>query len=135
MRRIHRPTAAAGGVLALTTLIHLFGGGRDVVDPLMAQISGPELRLYVLVIWHFVTAFLALSAIALFWAARDIAARGPVRGLVAALSLAAAGLFAGYGIALLGTLWVAPQWLIFGLVSALTLWPARPRPAPARGAP
>lgn len=42
--------------------------------------------------------------------------------------LAYAGLFIGYGLAYVGTLWQTPQWIVFLLISALALVGLRSTP-------
>lgn len=113
---------SAGAVLALTCGLHVVGGGRDVFAPLMAAAPNSEMQLYQFLLWHFITAWLAISALAVIWAALR-PALAPAAHLAGWLSLAAAILFMTAGLRYVGTLWVAPQWTIFLVVSALIFGP------------
>lgn len=116
-------TAAA--LLALTAGVHVVLGAREVYDPLRAATDAPVLRLYLALLWHFVTAFFVLGALAVGWAAFAPRARRQTAVAVAVLLLAMGALFAGFGLAVLGEVWTAPQWIITLLVGALLLWPPR----------
>lgn len=117
---MNRPTAAAGILLAATTLIHLFAGEGDVHRPLRSLVGDGEMGLYASVLWHAVTVVLAAMSAALIWAARAPRDRQGVVWLVAAQCLGFAMLFIGYGLALAGTLWLAPQWTLFLAATGLT---------------
>ncbi|MEV4920479.1 hypothetical protein AB0K47_27185 [Streptomyces tirandamycinicus] len=55
----------AGAAAAGTTLIHALAGGRDVVRPLLgSRMAAPPLRT-LHAVWHFATADLLFSAVAL----------------------------------------------------------------------
>ena len=120
--------ATAAALMALTGAIHVGMGGPEVYHPLLAATPDPVLTLYLALLWHFVTAFFALGALAFLWVAREPAGRGPVAVATAALMLAMGALFFGFGIVHLGEVWTAPQWLIAAAIAALALWPTR-RPA------
>ena len=121
------PTLIAGLLMGLTTVAHVWGGGMDVFRPIRALVPGAELTLYVKLLWHFVTAFLAISAIVLIWAARDIAGRGQASLVVLVMTAAMGGLFFVYGLTELGTVWIAPQWTVVVIIVALGVWPMRRR--------
>ncbi len=108
-----RLTFAAGALLAVTTLIHLLAGERDVHAPLRALAGDGEMGLYASVLWHAVSVVLAAMAAALIWAARAPLARQGVIWLVCAQCLGFAGLFLVYGLLLTDSLWHAPQWVLF----------------------
>jgi hypothetical protein len=123
-----RLTSAAGILLAATTLIHLFAGEGDVHAPLRALSGDGEMGLYVSVLWHAVTVVLAAMAAALLWATRAPVQRQGVIWLAAAQCAGFAALFIGYGLALAGSLWLAPQWLLFLGATALAgggIWRAQ----------
>lgn len=110
---MNRLTTAAAALLAATTLIHLRAGGRDVHAPLRALSGDGEMGLYVSVLWHAVSVVLAAMTAALLWAARAPVARQGVIWLVCAQCLGFAALFILYGLWLIGSLWLAPQWILF----------------------
>jgi len=71
-----RPTTnrwlLGAGVLAiLTDVVHLFGGGPAIVDPLMASALGDEPRLVLLSVWHMATVAMGLSGLAFILAAKS----------------------------------------------------------------
>lgn len=117
--------AIAAAIMALTGLIHVFLGGPEVYHPLLAATRDPVLTLYLALLWHFITAFFAIGALAFLWAARDPLRRQPVATATAALMMAMGGLFLVFGLTHLGEVWTAPQWIIALLVGALALWPGR----------
>lgn len=116
-------TAAA--LLGLTAAVHVLMGAPEVYDPLRAATQAPVLRLYLALLWHFVTAFFLLGALATGWAALAPASRRQTTTCVAVLLLAMGALFAGFGLAVLGEVWTAPQWLIALVIGTLLLWPPR----------
>lgn len=120
---MNRLTTAAATLLAATTLIHLLAGERDVHTPLRALSGDGEMGLYISVLWHAVSVVLTAMAAALFWAARAPLARRGVIWLVCAQCLGFAALFILYG----GSLWLAPQWILFLAATGLAgagLWKA-----------
>ncbi|PTX00448.1 hypothetical protein [Pararhodobacter aggregans] len=116
-------TAAA--LLIATAGIHLALGGPGVYAALRAATDNPGLHLYLALLWHFVTAFFLLGALATGWAAFAPAARRQTTACVAALLLAMGALFGGFGLAVLGEVWTAPQWILTLVIGALLLWPPR----------
>ena len=56
--------ATAAALMALTGVIHVGMGGPEVYHPLLAATPDPVLTLYLALLWHFVTAFFALGALA-----------------------------------------------------------------------
>lgn len=113
------PTAA--GITVLTTLVHIFLGGPEVHDPLLAS-NAPDIAKAVgSVVWHATTAILAINGAALFVAVGKPALRQAITALISAQFLAFAGLFIAYGLDRFGSLWPMPQWIVFLLVPALLL--------------
>lgn len=118
--------ALAAALMALTGMIHVFMGGPEIYHPLDAATPDPEFRLYLALLWHFVTAFFGLGALTFLWAARDPASRQPAASTVALLLLAMGTLFFVFGLSHLGEVWTAPQWIIALVIGALALTP-RPK--------
>lgn len=112
---------SAAALSFLTTGIHVLAGGPDVHDPLLAADISPVLKVYVSLLWHATSAVLAVNSVALLWASAARRHRQTLAGAVVAQYLAYAGLFIGYGLAYVGTLWQTPQWIVFLLISALAL--------------
>jgi len=114
---------AATALSALLLVAHVFGGGKEVHVPMLESGLNRLLKAYTSVIWHAITAILAIGTGALLWAALG---RGSGMALVIALQyLAFVGLFLAYGISRLKSVWVMPQWTAFLLISTLTgvgLW-------------
>lgn len=116
---MNRPLLAAAALLGATTLIHLFAGEGDVHAPLRALSGDGEMGLYVSVLWHAVTVVLAAMTVALFRAARAPGDHHGAIWLVLTQSVGFALLFLFYGLTLAGTLWLAPQWILFLAIAAL----------------
>lgn len=119
-RRLSLAAALLGG----TTLLHLIGGEYDVHLPLLAGAASDEMALYVSVLWHFVSLFLAWSTVAVLWALRDPSQR-PQAVAAGALCLGMGALFLGAGLWHVNEIWTAPQWALLLPIAALLLWPAR----------
>lgn len=123
---------SAAALSFLTTGIHLLAGGSDVHDPLLAIDMPPVLKVYVSLLWHASSAVLAVNSAALLWASISRHHREALAGIVVAQYLAYAGLFIGYGLAYVGTLWQTPQWIVFLLIAALVLLGLRSTPSNLR---
>ncbi len=111
--------ATAAALSWLTMAVHVWGGGVDVHTPLLAAEVPDLLRVYISVLWHFVTAVLILGSTVLTAAAVRPAAYAGAAWLMLGQYGAIAGLFAGYGFGYLKSLWPTPQWSIFLAILAL----------------
>jgi hypothetical protein len=122
------PTLCAAGLMAATFFLHVIGGGRELHVPIQASSLDLPLRAISAVIWHMVSALLALQAVALIWLARH--PNRPMSTLLIAIQVAFAGLFLFYGQTMFGTVWVMGQWTIFLALAGLIAWGARGAGAP-----
>ncbi len=112
----------SAGILSLLTLLaHVFGGGPEIHDPVLESDLLVELKAVLSVIWHAITAILAINGVALFMASRHARYQKPIVLLIAGQYLAFAALFIFYGWIRLGTLAPMPQWTIFIAISVLAL--------------
>ncbi len=112
--------------MAGTFALHSFGGEITVHRPLLADALTAEMDLYVSVLWHGITAVIALGTIALLFAALQKQPAKPLLWLVGGQTLAVGLLFVIYGLLRTGSLWVAPQWIILIPLGLLILWTTRP---------
>lgn len=113
---------AAAVLMALTTLVHVFLGGPEVMVPARAAPLPRLVRTVLDVVWHGVTVVLLCLAAALGWLAfHDNAA---LLWMVCGIQIGFAGLFVWYGLTRLRSLWPMPQWIIFMAVPALAIWGA-----------
>lgn len=108
---------AASLLLWLTTYVHVFMGGPEIHVPIQMSDLDAAVRGVGAVIWHAVTVILIAFAIACAALARR--ANRAMALLVIGIQLGFAALFIFYGITLLGTLWIMPQWVIFTLIPAV----------------
>jgi hypothetical protein len=112
----------AGCLSLFTTAVHVFLGGPEIHEPLLAS-DAPELvRAVGSVIWHAISAMLFLNSLALFYAARNSFAARPLAALVCVQYFAFAALFIGYGLARFGSVFIMQQWIGFLVMSLLALW-------------
>ncbi|MCQ6554655.1 hypothetical protein NPS70_15820 [Streptomyces sp. C10-9-1] len=112
---------AAGVSATVTALIHLIAGGRDVVRPLLGSSLEAEARHTLHAVWHFATADLLFSGIALIALAPRPAPNAPLVLFIAAHFLAYAAVFL---VIALRTGWPRPllrlpQWMLLLPVAAL----------------
>lgn len=115
---------SAGITAAGVAVVHLIGGHRDVVRPLLSCGLSDEPKRVLHAVWHMVTVDLVLSAAALVHLAlaEDTSATGPMAWFVAAHFAAYAAVFlvvtlsAGWPKPLLRL----PQWILLLPVAALT---------------
>lgn len=105
----------------VTAAVHVFAGGPEVHDTLLAADLPIILKTYVSVIWHATTAILVINSIALLTAAFRSDIRKAIIWIVVGQYVAYATLFFGYGLGYLGSLLATPQWSAFVLISALAL--------------
>ena len=111
-------TRLAAALMGLTTLLHVFGGGSEVHDPLQAALSDPFLAAFAAVLWHMITMVLVVLAGGLWVLAQrhDPA----LEAILSGLQLGFAALFVFYGLTRLGTVLPMNQWIIFLAIPALT---------------
>ena len=112
---------SAGIAALLLDLVHIFLGGREIHRPMVAAHWPEPAKAIWSVVWHAVTALIALGGVALIVAAVLPDQALALAALPIALFLAFAGLFIGYGLIRLGTVRILPQWIAFLGISALGL--------------
>ncbi|SFK95367.1 hypothetical protein [Shimia haliotis] len=109
----------ASALLGLTTYVHVFLGGPEIHHVIQASSLSGSVRGVAAVLWHAVTVVLIAFALACAVMARH--QNRALALLVIGIQLGFAALFVVYGLSLLGTLWVMPQWLIFTLIPAVMM--------------
>ena len=117
--------ALAAALAAMTTLIHIVLGGREIATPLLATErlqAVPKFTLYYC--WHLVTIVLAALALAF-----GLVATGQGSRDLALFATAGAALFGLWGLGMIGLfrLRIAhfPQWALFAAIAVsgmLGLW-------------
>ncbi|HMS95486.1 MAG TPA: hypothetical protein PKA03_09745 [Tabrizicola sp.] len=112
---------AAGVAALLLDLVHVFPGGREIHRPMVASHWPEPAKAVWSVVWHAVTAVMALGGLALIAAAFLPDHALALSALPIALFLSAAGLFIVYGLKRLGSLRILPHWVAFLAISALGL--------------
>lgn len=127
--RARRLRLGAAGIAALTAVVHLFVGTPEIQAPLLQSALPQEVRLMLLLCWHLVSVALALSALALAWAAAPLRqpVAGPLVAFVGGLWLLFALVAVVLALALVGPpgLLVLPQWILLAPVGVLALLGAR----------
>jgi|GEM_PF-910005 len=104
-------TATAAALMAATVAIHVFLGGPEVHDPMLAVVTDTKLNAFVSVLWHAVTVVLITltGGLAVLSFRRDLAMEAVLSGL----QIGFAALFIASGLIRLGNLTDMPQWIIF----------------------
>jgi hypothetical protein len=121
--RINTPVFAAGLMMAITFMVHVFVGGPELYDSMrISNLSVIEQSSFS-VVWHFTSMQLFLFAATLFYLARSQNKALFVFVLVTMIGFAL--LFVGYGLFDLGSVWPMPQWIAFAITTALMIWGMR----------
>jgi hypothetical protein len=122
---MNRPLLAATLLAAITAALHTFGGTQEIEGPLLQSNMTQEVSLMLLACWHFVTAALTLTAIAL-----GLAIRKPNPKSMASVTLISY-LWLSFGTVfiLIDLLYAGPhmllqlpQWVLLLPVGVLGLW-------------
>ena len=119
---MNRPLFVASCLSFFTFGVHVFLGGPEIHEPLLASNASELVRAVGSVIWHAISAILFLNSLALLYAMRNAATCKPLVLLVAAQYLAFVVLFTGYGMSRFGSIFVMPQWTGFLAMAFLALW-------------
>lgn len=123
---MNKPFLLAAGFAAFTAAVHIIVGGSDTVNPLLASSIPGEAKFTLYVVWHGISAILALSAPAFFIAAQPrYAAASHYLALFLSVLWCIFGLLFLLVIAMQpesGWLFRLPQWLILLPVGLLGLW-------------
>ncbi len=112
---------AASAVSGLTFIAHVFGGGPEILVPMLAGDMSPYLKTIWTVVWHAVSVTIFTGTVCL---AIEAIKPGKYPGLIwsiCAQYTAFTGMFLYYGIAQLGSLWPMPQWIAFLLIVILAV--------------
>lgn len=99
---------------------HVFGGGPQFHLTALASNLLVDQKAVYSVLWHFASAALFINSAALFLASFKPEHRS-LSVLVCVQFFAFGALFFGYGILRLGSPWVLPQWLFFGIICGLAV--------------
>ena len=113
-------------LMFLTLLAHVIGGAIDVHSPLYEAAGTPALMAYTSIIWHMISFTIFMFFLALLWIAYY--PNRPTALLLSITQIGYAILFITYGITHLGNIWEMPQWSIFILIPALTMWNIKKTP-------
>ena len=96
-----------------TLLAHVVGGTTEYLLPSFAMPAPAGWMAVQEVIWHFISAFLALTSIALGWATFQSSSQRPLLNFIAAHQVVFAFLFFVYAMIWLGSPLLLPQWIAF----------------------
>jgi len=114
--------AAAAALSLLTLIAHVFGGGPEIMTPVLASELTLYLKAIMLVIWHAITIILIVNSLALAYAAIKPDQRQALVTIISAQYVLWGALFVYYGLSMLGSLWPMPQWIAFFLIPALAIF-------------
>ena len=122
----------AAGALSLITLgVHIFAGGPEVHDAMLALSTAfpSVLQAFISVMWHAITVIVAINSIALLLAARYSPSQKTLVWFVVSQYMAFAALIVFYGALRLGSILTMPQWIAFVLISGLATAGLRTSPS------
>lgn len=114
---------SAAVLSSLTFFVHVFAGGPEVHDPMLALAKSFPILLqaFVSVMWHAITVILAINSVALLIALRKPDLQNTIVLFVTSQYMAFAALIAFYGLVRLGSMLPMPQWIAFMLISGLAV--------------
>jgi hypothetical protein len=122
MEYLMNPWLLASGIASLVlVLVHIFPGGREVHRPMVASDWPEPAKAVWSVVWHAVTAVMALGGLALVAASLLPDHALALAVLPVTVFLAWTGLFLFYGLLRLGSVTILPQWVAFTVISGLAL--------------
>ena len=116
---INKPLVAGALLFLATAAIHVFIGGPEINTPIQNAPLDPVVRSVSAVIWHALTALFVVLGGALAWSART--PNRPLLATILAINLSIVGLFLGFGMMALGSIWPMPQWTLFLAISVCIL--------------
>ncbi len=103
-------------------VIHVLMGGIETLNPLMASPLALEVRVAILAIWHGMTLFFILSALAFFWAfAVDQVRSRPIGLLLGAFYTVFAAIIASLSFLWFEDLMILPQWTLLAPIGIFAL--------------
>lgn len=109
--------ALATALMALTIVAHVFGGGDEILHPILASDLNLYLTTMSAVIWHMATFTMVTSLGVLGFALSGRGACVSGLWLIVAQSMAFTGIFLFYGMTRIGNIADMPQWIAFGLLT------------------
>ena len=115
----------SSGVLAgATTIVHIVGGGKDVVRPLLESSLDDVVKLTLYACWHLVSVSLVLSSLVLLASGGGLVNSPSMVAFVSTLWLLFGAVFVvvALSIAKPRGLLRLPQWILLLPVGALGLW-------------
>lgn len=108
--------AAAGISSLLTTLLHVFGGSPEFMGPYASMGMEPKFYAMIEVFWNQITLLLAAVGIAFLIAAKRGEKAMDMVLFINVIYLGIAIIFIVAGLVLLPSLFVLPQWVLFGVM-------------------
>jgi len=110
---------AAAALMGVTLAAHVFAGGPEVNEVIMASELPDVVRMLSAVLWHGVSVTLAVITVALGYLA--VVENRALEGAIAVIQIGFAALFLGYGMVGLGNITQMPQWIVFLIIPVMTL--------------
>lgn len=127
--RLNLWLSAAAILSALTTGVHLFMGGPEIIEPVInAGGLAQEVRSVSYVVWHGITAQLALTSLLLLMASYDSRWNGRMLWFPLAQYALFAALFIVIAVKDFGNLLALPQWIAFAAITGLAAAGLRRQP-------
>jgi len=110
---------AAGLVSGLTVVAHIFGGGPEILQPMLQSELSLYLKTVWRVVWHGISAILIIGTAGLIYGGIRPEKSKAAVALISVQYVGFSVLFLYYGITELGALWPMPQWMSFTLMPVL----------------
>lgn len=108
---------SSAALMALTTGVHIFAGTPDIMHPILAADLDLVVQGTAVVVWHVISALLALMSLAMLYLAR--VSNAALSNFVLAVLLTFTGVFLAVTLLSLNSLFALPQWTVFALCAGL----------------
>lgn len=111
----------ATGLLAVTIVAHVYGGGDEIHLPFLESNLSLFLKAFASVIWHMATVVMIINLGVLLIATFGKQDMTSAMGLIVFQSVGFVVVFMAYGIIRLGNITDMPQWIAFALLAGLIM--------------
>ncbi len=104
---------AAGAIMVVTVVAHVFGGGPEIWQPVYASNLNETVRITMGLVWHGLTVLFIIMAVLSIIAYQKPEFSVGINLSLFPINLGLGGFALIYGFISTGNPWVLPQWILF----------------------